>query len=243
MTLYLSATSISDYLDCYKRYWYRTHKKEAAVVNEYVTRGTAVHEAIEKNDEIEGAREYIRNYYTYQAPLFANVKGDGLTPAIDKMLQNYYEKINPKLGDYTSDLIEHRFDLLWSDEVHMVGKMDRVTFADPIPAIYDWKTGTSAPNFYVTQEAQFYIYWWAFKEIWDDLSEPSVFYGHLYSGRLYKVDILPEVWYNIKSLINRMIDDVLESQSDYDNYPRVPGYQCDRCFYKGICWASLEKEE
>jgi CRISPR/Cas system-associated exonuclease Cas4 (RecB family) len=241
--LYVSVSSIKDFLECKKRYWYRTHRKEASVLNQYVIRGSAVHEAIEAADNIEDAREYIRNYYSFRAPLFADVDGDGLTSAVDKMLVNYYEKINPTLGDYTSDLIEYKFEIPWSENITLVGKIDRITFAQPTPALFDWKTGTSNPNYFVTQDIQFYVYWWAFQQIWEDQMEPDVFYGHLYSGKLHKVDIIPELWYNIKALIDDAINELGWRGKDYDEYPRFPGYQCDSCFFKGICWNDLEKKE
>jgi len=217
--LFLSVSAIKDYLVCPKIYWYRVHKKSTFVPDEYITRGNVVHKAIEVYNNFEDAMKFVKTSYPYSTP-----PGE-----IQTMLYNYYTDIEPQLPDKRD--VERTFKLVWSDDVYLVGKIDRITPT----SIYDWKTAIKPPDAYELQDMQFYIYWWAYRHIFK--REPSVFYGHLYSGKLLPIDINEEMWYNIERLVNEIIGRLTDENSFY---PRLFGYRCKRCFYKGVCLSDYE---
>lgn len=219
--LFLSVSAIKDYLVCPKIYWYRVHKKSTFVPDEYIIRGNVVHKAIEVCSSIEDAVQFVKTSYPYSTP----------PSEIQTMLYNYYTEIVPQLPDKRMEDVERTFKLAWSDDVYLVGKIDRITPT----SIYDWKTAIKPPDAYELQDMQFYIYWWAYNHIFK--REPSVFYGHLYSGKLFPIDINKEMWYNIERLINDIINRLTDENSFY---PRLFGYRCKRCFYRGVCLSDYE---
>lgn len=225
--LYLSVSAIKDYLLCPKIYWYRVHRKDAFVPTDYITRGNIVHKAIEKSFNLEGARKIVSDFYSD-----SNYVNSKASSEIDTMLTNYYTMIEPNLTSRPKSVIEQMFKIPWSNNVVLVGKMDR---ADTLGNIYDWKTATKTPSVYELQDIQFYIYWWAYQQIYK--KKPTVYYGHLYSGKLLPIDIHEDMWYNIKALVDEIANKLTDDNTDY---PRLFGYKCNTCFYKGVCWSDYE---
>lgn len=223
--LYLSVSSLRDYLACPKRYWWKTFARAVPVVNEYVIRGQIVHNAIEKCSNLEDALEFAEQEYS------TDFLSDSLPDDVRKMIKNYYSKIEPTLDARNEDTVETTFKLKWSPDAFIVGKIDRMS--QDKTKFYDWKTSFNKPNIHSLHDPQFYVYHWAIQRRWGVSSTP--YYGHLMSGELFRVDINDEMWYNVKYLIDQAIDELLK----INYYPRVAGYQCGSCFFKDICWSEF----
>lgn len=230
MTNSLSYSSINDYLTCPKMYWYRTYNKRRAVPNEFIIKGNAVHHAIEKCDTLECANEYLANFFDNGSFISREVPND-----VSRCVENFYTRILPHLN--VTDMVEKSFRIPFYDTgLMLLGKMDRV---DPVNnRIYDWKTTTQTPDKYDLQDMQFYIYWMAYCQLWGE--KPKVYYGHLYSGQLFTIDISENMWYNeVVGIIKGVASEIKSTDKD-GFYPRLFGYRCKNCLYKGVCWQEYE---
>lgn len=225
-----SYSSLNDYFTCPKLFWYRTFNKKKAVPNQYIIKGNSVHHAIEKNDTLEGALEYLSGFYDKDSFIDRDIPDDVL-----RCIKNYYEKIYPHLNEF--DLKERSFRFPFYDTgLLLLGKMDRVDHQSHI--IYDWKTTVQTPDRYDLQDMQFYIYWMAYGQLFGE--KPKVYYGHLYSGQLFAIDIRENLWYNeIVGVIKKAVTEMKAKEKD-GFYPRLFGYRCKNCLYKGVCWQEYE---
>lgn len=231
----LSATSIKDYVECPQRFWYRTHRKETAEPSKYAVFGQIVHEAIEKFDEPGPAVKWSEAEWDERSMGTFGPKF-GKKPPRDfaRYLGNYFYTVEPKLKAEKIDKAEFFFRVAWKNwdgnkPVEIVGKMDRVID----DKIYDWKTGTRKPSDLTIQDIQFYVYHWAYNEIFGEA--PEVYYGFLYKPEIFRVDIKPKLLNDdLPKIVNRLLDDI-----DRPPY-RVFGYQCNSCFYKRICWRDAD---
>lgn len=228
--LYLSVSALKDYLTCPKIYWYRVHKKQTFIPDRYIFRGNVVHEAIEKSSNEEDAIIIVNKLYRDNNKYTDSRVQDELESV--KMIHNYYTLIEPHLEKRNINNVEKMFKIPWKQNVYLVGKIDRI---DSIShKIYDWKTAMTIPDAYELQDMQFYVYCWAYEML--NQKKPEIYYGHLYSGRLFPIDIHNDMWYNIRQLIDKTI---IQLTTD-EFYPRLFGYKCKRCFYKGVCWSDYE---
>lgn len=231
--LYLSVSAIKDYLACPRIYWYRVHKKQAFVPDKYIFKGNVVHEAIEKCNNEEDAILFAHKKYIENSDYVGKASTDELDSF--KMLHNYYTMIeSTQLKPRNKEYIEKTFRIPWDMYgVSIVGKIDRID--RETDSIYDWKTSMEKPDSYELQDMQFYMYYWAYESLYHE--KPKVYYGHLYSGELLPIDIREDMWYNYKRLVNEI---AYRLNSENEFYPRLFGYKCKRCFYKGACWSDYE---
>lgn len=222
---------MKDYLACPKRFWYRANRPETAKLNKHVVFGSIVHEAIELIEQHKYLKEVIQwseeEWDKRSGSNFA--KGANKPPkSFSKMLTNYFDKIRTEFPKDVNALVEHFFDIKWNDKVNIVGKIDYIAGH----SIYDWKSGARKPSPYQLQDLQFYVYEWAYRELYG--REPKVYYGFLNEGELLPVEIKDELKNTLPIIIDRIIEDV-------DKIPyRVAGYQCRDCFYREICYSEMD---
>jgi len=227
----LSATSIGDFLECPQRFWYRTHHPEAAKLSDHVIFGGIVHEAIEKFDNFDDALAWALKEWELRSQdgNFMPDKQVKKPPkSFKRMLENYYKQIEPMIEGGEKEMF---FSFPWNgrtEEIKIIGKMDRVTDT----AVYDWKTSGRKPSKYQLHSIQFYIYAWAYRNIYG--RDAEVYYGYLNGGDLIRIDIKPALVDNVTETIEYVIENM-------DKDPiRICGYQCSNCFYREICFAQLE---
>lgn len=234
MTLKLSATSIKDYLACPQRFWYRVKNSKSAKVNKHIIFGRIVHEAIEKiTDDQKSLSEANEFAWSEWNNIAENTFARGATrppKSFSRMLGNYYYEIRPKLPKKQPNYTEQFFDLPYKSfkDVRIIGKIDKIAGLH----VYDWKTGATTPTKYQLHDIQFYLYEWAYKQMYG--RAPKVFYGHLNDAKLIEIPFIDELRHNLFSLIEKIIEDA--------NKPsvRVPGYQCNNCFFRELCFSELE---
>jgi len=225
-----SYSSLNDYFTCPKMFWYRTYNKKRGVPNEYIIKGNSIHHAVEKCNNLGCAIEYLTHYYDNESFISREIPSD-----VSRCVENFYTIIYPHLKE--TDLIEKSFRIPFYDTgLLLLGKMDRINVQDNV--IYDWKSTTQAPDRYDLQDMQFYIYWMAYNQLYGE--KPRVFYGHLYSGQIFPIDIRENLWYNdIIGLIKETLSEIKSKDKD-GFYPRIFGYRCKNCLYKGVCWQEYE---
>lgn len=222
MSIYISASSIIDYLKCEKIVDFRINSPEKGLQNENMIVGTMVHQAIEKfwNSRDKG----INDIKSQLAVL-------GFTSTIKKKavtsITNFYDNYALLLSD--KDLVEHRFRIKLHDDVFLVGKMDRVS-DDGI--IYDWKTAFRPPD-EIETDPQFIIYYTAYLKLFN--KQPlSVLGVYLMQNKV--VPYVPNQYY-IDLLYNTIIPR-MESDIRRKELPKSGRFKgvCDSCIFKKACF-------
>lgn len=221
MPLYVSASSISDYLDCPRRVHYRLYNPDAGVQNRYMLMGTVAHKVLEVGWETEQlAREVLEK----------EAKAVSLTQKeIAKQqhyLKNFFFYFRSML--HPDDEIEKMFKLKLYDDVYLVGKLDRISKN----SVFDWKTSTTVPK-NLSNSAQFIIYKYAYEKIYG--SPPaSLYLAGLSNGELinyvadYKFE--DEMFFYV---IPNMVSDIRAGR-----LPRFRGMfknKCRMCSYNLDC--------
>lgn len=244
----LSFSSMKDFGECAKRYYYRVTAPKSAVPNVHMVFGSIVHDSIEKyekNDRELGElvgwslNEWDRQMASSQ---FLGGKAPRPPKSFKRMYDNYINDIVPRLSEDDAH-IEYFFKILLSyspdgeTPIYFVGKIDRI---DP-NGIYDWKTSERLPDTYELASNQFFAYWWAHQEEFDADPE-GMYYGHLGSGNLYNIDMSPVLLENFEALLDKMSREILNAW-EQDEFPRIIGYQCKQCPFRGICFRELQEEQ
>lgn len=221
MPIYLSASSIKDFLECSKRFEFRTTHKEQEIQNDDMTVGTIVHYAIEKfwNDELSATQEIEQQLKFFNLP--ATSVGKARTS-----LETFFLNFRGLLSD--DDLIEYSFKLPLEKDVFLVGKIDRISNGN----IFDWKTTTTPPTD-ISKDIQFIIYQEAYRRLFK--KEPiATYYGSLTTGKLIKLksnlaltnllfyDIIPAMTTQVK-------EKLFYKKGMFTN-------SCHRCVYKELCF-------
>ena len=233
MKLRLSASSIKDYLECPKRFWYRTYKRDKSKVSNHVVFGSIVHEAIEEFEDGKDAVKWaVKEWAERMTPEyeFAEIKQVPKPPkSFTKMLGNYYTKIVPMLPTEEPQETEFFFEVPWADDVIILGKIDLIAGLN----IFDWKTGARTPTKYQLQDFQFYLYEWAYEKMYGE--RPKVYYGYLNSGDLIPIGMNDQ----LREGVGEIIDGVIANIKN-ESYYRVTGYHCWNCFYRDHCYGEME---
>jgi len=232
--LYLSATGIKDHLDCAYRLYLRREKPKSAIVSDDAIFGGIVHEGIEKYDTYDDALAFglaewdrLKNDNRFLPTKSKPPK------SFRKMFKGYYNSILEEINADGFEQAERelKFKIPWrKNEVMLVGKWDRVQENK----LFDWKTGMRPPDKYDLRDFQFCFYDLAYELVYGQ--RPEQFYGYLYGGSLYPIDIPEQLRYNTVKLVDRVADELLEQNEPL----RVTGYQCKRCFYREICHNELD---
>ena len=129
--IYLSASSIKDFISCERKYWYRRFASDVAEPTEAIARGSAVHKVIEKYwDDPDKGFEFLNSFSKREFDL---VKAQ-------KAMDSFYANFRNLLGE--GELIEHKFKIDFGKGVKLIGVFDRVL---PTGVIFDWKTNRSLP--------------------------------------------------------------------------------------------------
>ncbi len=234
--LYLSATGIKDFLDCPKRSKYRRDKKESAVIDVHVDFGGIVHTAIEDFDTYDEALEFsLAEWETrYNTNSFMG-KTTKTPKSFRKMFKGYYNEILPAITHDGFEIAEKEIMVEhvapFDSNIMLIGKFDRIQ----TEKIWDWKTSMKPPDVYDLQDFQFYFYDYLFRLVYD--MEPELYYGYLYGGSTHKIEINKTMQDNTLDLIKHVADEMYEGIEH-----RVTGYQCRRCFYRGICYSDMVNE-
>ena len=220
MPVYLSASSIADFIACPQKVLYRLKKTVPEIPNKGMTIGRIVHSAIEK-----GWNNKERAYSIIHEEVKANNLKKTDNTNMEFMVDMFFLNFRQRLGD--NDLIEFKFKLPLYDDVFIVGKMDRITKGN----LLDWKTTSKLPS-KLGNDVQCIIYDWAYQKLFDKKAN-SICVAGLSTGELipYKEDILctKELFDNV---IPRMIKTVR-----HETYERLGLYNhsCFMCAYKAGC--------
>jgi CRISPR/Cas system-associated exonuclease Cas4 (RecB family) len=229
--LYLSATFIKDYLACPQRAKYRLDGDKQKP-NVYLARGIAVHETIEDQSikDFETARQVFFLKFTQIVnetnPEFPyRVTFSNLLKQANTMLDYYYNHVNifePPVRE-----IELQFKIEIKG-IEFVGKIDQIRGNN----VYDWKTKVKpidTPT--LSGDYQFTLYGMAYKELYGEYPE-NIYYGHLYSGNLYKIERTRKDYKYLEDVASKII-----LATEHEIFPRNYGDDtCYFCAYKHKCF-------
>lgn len=219
MPIYLSASSIADFISCPQKVLYRITKPFPQVRSSYMIRGEVAHYAIERGwKDRSRALEIVRQ----ESKRHGLAKKD--VTDLEFMMDVFFLNFQSRLGE--NDLIEYNFKVPLYDDVFIVGKMDRISSGD----IYDWKTGKVPSR--LSNDVQCIIYDWAFKKIFE--REPhGIFVAPLAKGEL--VTYVKDEFYT-KELFNNIIPRMIRTVRN-QTYERLGmfNHSCFMCPYKVGC--------
>lgn len=229
--MYLSATSIKDYLSCPQKFEYRLQGEEQEA-NAYFVRGIAVHETIE-NQNLETTGE-AKSWFLERFSELVNERNpefpyrntfSSMAQESYQMLDNYYNIIHPSQPPIRQ--VELFFNVSIG-EIEFSGKIDQIRDG----SIYDWKT-TMKPLDDVVRVAdyQFTLYDMAYKELYGEYPRHT-YYGHLYEGKLIELERTQEDYdylYSVASQITVAIEEEIFPRN-YDKYG------CFYCPFKHLCF-------
>lgn len=227
MPLYLSASSIQDYLDCSQRFFYRTTQKEQAISSDDMLVGTIVHDMIEHfwNDEPTARRNALEQAEFFN--LGATKKGK-IETSLDFFFTNFNGMLSPE------DEIEYKFKLTLDKDIFLVGKIDRISHGN----VFDWKTTTNPPKS-IDTDIQFIIYTEAYRRLFG--KEPiATYYASLMTGKLIKLN--PS-----QTLTNTLFNDIIPIMSRAikakEFYRKgIFTNNCFNCSYKETCFEEYNYE-
>ncbi len=219
MSIYLSASSIADYIKCQQKVLYRFTKPFPEVFSKDATIGKIVHLAIEKhwNDRtqaIELVKQESKKYGLYSADR------NKMEYQLDLFFLNFAHRLQE------DDLIEYHFKFPLYDDVSLVGKIDRISNGN----LYDWKTGIVSK--YLGGDVQCIIYEYAYQKIFGK-DPTSINLGALASGQL-----VPYVRNElaIKEVFENVIPNMIRTVRNGTYYRQgIFNHSCYRCPFKIGC--------
>lgn len=221
--IYLSQSSIADFLVCSQRYKYRIYNSESAdkpLGDSKQNVGTVVHKILEhawKQRDVS---------YIHSIERMFEIEEPSSLKSVDVCLNNFYRTITPLLSD--KDEIEFSFKIKFEKDVYIVGRMDRIT-EDGI--IFDWKTSNAVPDS-IDKNIQFILYHWAYKKIYKK-NPKKIFLAALARNKLVEFNVNKQYYDEliegvIPSLIKEVKNQIFYREGIYKG-------ACNTCAFSKIC--------
>ena len=220
MSIYLSASSISDFIKCPRKVMYRVKKTVEPAASPEMGMGTVVHLALEKawRDRDE-AYKIVHS----EGKTLGMKKADIYT--MEFCLDMFFLNFKGLLKE--DDLIEWKFKLPLYDDVFIVGKVDRISNGN----VFDWKTGQTANN--LSYDVQCIIYEWAYKKQFKkDVSSICI-------ASLKKGELIP--YYRNSMYVNEVFDNIIPrmirtiKNEWWEERLGLFNHSCFRCPFKIGC--------
>lgn len=228
MSVYLSASSIADFIRCSQKVYYRIYKPFPEIPSKEMLLGRVVHEAIEKGWQ---DRNVAYDIISKGARKFGFGKADltNMGFYVDMFFLNFL----PRLSD--DDKIEYMFKVKLHDDVFIVGKMDRISNGN----VYDWKT-TSKLSKNLGNDVQCMIYDFAYQSLFKE-KPASICLGWLREGQLlpyventaYREEVFDRI-------IPRMIKTI--KSNSYEKLG-IFNHSCFKCQWRQGCLSTGVNDE
>lgn len=225
--IYLSATSINNYLSCSMRHFLRVNFKDKEKQTPPLRLGSLVHKVIEiswnnKEEALLLAEKKQEEYQLNRANL------EKAKEHISTFYNYFFQYLSEK------DEIEKEFKFKLKSDVILLGKLDRIT---PQGLVFDWKTSNSVPKS-LTNSVQFIIYNYAYRKLYG--KEPtSLFFASLKTGQLIKYKYDKSVGQELfKNVIPKMLSDIRDKRFSREGMLSYYS-QCTNCTFKEFCLNEL----
>lgn len=220
MSIYLSASSITDFVRCSKKVEYRFKKPFPELISKGMLLGKIAHYVLEtgwKDKDTANAilAEQVKKHRIQQADI------NSLSFYVDMFFLNFRDFLKD------DDMIEHQFKIPLYDDVFLVGKMDRISNG----TVFDWKT-TSKVSKSLSNDIQCIVYDFAYRSLFDKTAS-GVCIGWLPKGQLIPF-VRDELYYRevFSNIVPRMIKTI---RSDNFEKTGMFNHSCFWCQYKKGC--------
>lgn len=217
MPIYISATTLKDYLSCSEIIKFKLSKSKQVSTDESII-GTVVHDIVSGKIDYAGPQSAASILSEHNLSTTKNIE------FVDSCYNNY---INNFYGLLTQDdKIEYSFKYKLYSDVFLVGRIDRISGG----LIFDWKTDRS-PSSKVENNIQLLFYELAFEKLFG--SKPFGSYlGFLSNGALVKHKKSSDA----TDILNVLIEEVLHTiKSDTFSKRGKLTKSCYRCPFNRQC--------
>jgi hypothetical protein len=227
VSIFLSASSISDFIRCPQKVLYRRTKPFPEIPNKDMVMGKVAHAALEKGWSDKNRAYQVIDHWIRSEGL-SNKDRTDLQFCIDMYFLNFRRLVSE------DDQIEYNFKLSLHEDIYLVGKMDRISNGN----IIDWKTG-KVPN-RLHNDVQCIIYDYAYQKIFGKDTK-SICLASLSTG-----DLVPYIknQFYIDELFDNIIPRMIKTIKN-ESYERLGmfNHSCFRCPYKTGCLIGTRGEE
>lgn len=229
MKVYVSASSLEDYLSCKRKLHYRFNYSGEKPDSRESIIGRVVHSSLESswNDQsmaMRLCRESLGSFGIFDAEAlsFSNT-------CIDNFFRNFAQFCTE------SDEKEYGFRLALAKDVFLVGRIDRITPS----GLFDWKT-KRRPVTNIDNSVQFIIYNWAYKKLFSK-SPVGVYFADLPRGNLIKFrENLKTEEILFQQIVPEFVSDVLSGNFSPTG---IFNKSCFRCFYSKDCLQEIYRND
>lgn len=221
--IFVSASSLKDYMKCSQMAYYRIFEPELKVPNREMIIGDIVHKVIEKAWQSIDVALNLGVTLATQSNLTAVDK-----QAIEHYIHVFFDYFSPLVTK--EDKVEKFFKIklpVTEIDVFLVGKFDRISRN----LIFDWKTGSKVPRT-ISNDPQFIVYNLAYQLLYKQQPE-SIYFASLNTGGMVRYTESQEHTDTLISyIIPRYIDDV--RKKNFIKHGLFNG-ACYRCPFKTPC--------
>jgi len=223
MSYFISATSIKDFIDCSKKYYWRINNAEESVNTPEMDAGLIVHEVLEKYWDQSKSHNLQKGLHLTESKKLP----ERLVERVEYCINSYHDNFAGLLSK--DDEKEISFKLKMDEDVFLVGRIDRITKGSNL--VLDWKT-SEASVINIDSDIQFLLYYYAYTRM----------YGHPPSG-VYYVALLHNQLITLhvdrgqyEILMYEIIPNIIK-QIKNNEYAREGIFRskCNRCQFKNIC--------
>jgi CRISPR/Cas system-associated exonuclease Cas4 (RecB family) len=225
MSIYISASGISDFIRCPQKLLYRFTKPFPEIPSREMIIGKVVHSAIERGwKDRNGAIEYARTASAYNKLTSKELSN------VEFFLDIFFLNFRGLVKD--GDKVEYSFKIPLYDDVLLVGKMDRISSGN----IIDWKT-TAKPPKRLDNDVQCVIYEYAYSVLFNK-KPSSICVASLSTGKLIPYTRNDSY---VDEIFNRVIPNLIKTVKN-ESYEKIGIFNgsCPKCQYRKGCLSDKE---
>lgn len=220
MAIYVSASSLADFISCSQKVYYRIFEAGEAIPSREMLMGTITHKVLEKAWKDKDVALNLANALCAKEDLDATAR-----QTVEHFIHTYFERFSFLVRP--DDGIEKRFKVKLHDDVYLVGVFDRVSSG----TIIDWKTNSKPPK-NIDGSIQFILYDLAYNLIYGTKTE-GLYLAALKDGSLVRYK---ESKQHTEILVTQVIPDFVDAVKN-KKFVRSGLFNgsCYRCQYKQNC--------
>jgi len=244
--IYISASSLKDFMVCKHRYAFRRMKDKSWPLTVPLVKGKVVHDAIEKLETDVISEDDIADYLTRElmaglsTPLIEFTKWDSIAKTLDsakKMVATYIEK---RKGVILENELSFKIDTHSCTGIpfRLVGRIDQIVERSKGICVVDLKTSRLLPTeFEIKGDYQFTVYAFAYESLYG--KPPAALYNfHLASGKYIEYKRTEKDMDELVVLLDLMVTelDYRVGEGAWEEYNKSKGWHCNRCSYRYECY-------
>lgn len=225
--IFVSASTLKDYISCSNKVYYRIFEPELKVSTREMIIGDVTHKVIEKAwQNLDVALNLGKSLCEKEG---IDKVGQN---SVDHFIHVFFENFTPLVTK--EDKIEKYFKIKMYEDVYLVGKFDRISRG----LLIDWKTEANPPKS-INGLPQFIIYDLAYSLLYNEHPQ-GIYYASLKDGKLIRYNESKE---HSEALINHIIPNyVYDVRNKIFVKTGLFTGQCFRCPYKNPCLGEKKNE-